>query len=101
MILITVGLYLPYRILELIITNWNDENAYKRETARMFGGLVIFYLYYQLWRQGLKCTYESESCGSQFLGHLLLLIATVGLFLPFRIIQLICNNWNNEVKWKK
>lgn len=69
---------------------------------RFIGGLGIFYLYYQLWNYGIRWTYrEDESCGKQFMGHIYLTLATVGLFVPFRIIQSIYCNWNSEVVWKR
>lgn len=100
--LATVGLFIPFRIIDVICRNWSNENSCKRETARFFGGLGIFYIYYQLWHYGLKWTYrEEESCGKQFAGHVFLSLATVALFIPFRIIEAVCRNWNSETVWKR
>lgn len=95
--LVTVGLFIPFRIIEVICRNWNNPDPCARETVRFIGGLGIFYLYYQLWHYGLRFTYRSDDSGcKQFTGHLMLILATLGLFIPFRILELICRNWNHE-----
>lgn len=94
--LASLALFIPYRIVESIGRNWHHEDKCVRETVRFIGGLGIFYLYYHLWRVGIKYVYEVErNCCEQFTGHMMLTLASAGLFIPFRIVDVICRNWSN------
>jgi hypothetical protein len=99
---VTFGLFIPYRIIELIVIHWQSPVSWKRHLAQTVGGLIIFKLWYEVINYGIKWVYgENQSACYQFLGHIFLTIGFLGLFVPFRIIQLIVNNWNSPIVWKR
>lgn len=94
--ILTLGFYLIYRYFEVTVKSWNDEDPCKRETVRFVAGLGIFYCYYHLWRIGIERLYDPErTCGEKTFGTFLLTLVTFGLFIPYRIVEVICRNWNN------
>jgi hypothetical protein len=97
----TGGLFIPYRIGELIINNWFSEVVWKRHLAQTIGGLIVFKIWYELFRYGILWTYEQNDKCKQFLGHIFLTIGSLGTFIPFRIVQLIVTNWFSEISWKR
>jgi hypothetical protein len=101
----TCGLFLPFRLIQLVVTNWDSKDPWKKHTAQTIGGLVIFKVWYELFNYGGKWVYqdkdEDKTLCSVFMGHLFLTIATVGIFIPIRIIQLIVQNWNSKDPWKR
>jgi hypothetical protein len=87
----TGGLYLPFFIVETLYRWWYSNNWWKQQIAQTICGLVIFKLWYEVARQGYIWVYvnpRSYSWTEFILGHLGLAVATLGLFVPFRCIEL-------------
>lgn len=82
----SVGIYIPWRIVELIITKWNSDNFCYRETARIFGGLVIFYIWYHMFVTGFNWVYKDNNgpCYT-FFGYIFMTLSTLGIFIPVQL----------------
>jgi hypothetical protein len=102
LIVATLGIFVPFRIVQLVINNWFSDNAYKKHLAQTIGGLIIFKVWYELAHYGIKWVYNDDThiCLA-FLGYIFLIVATLGIFVPFRVIQLIINNWHSDNALKR
>ena len=97
LILSTFGTYIIYKPFELIVVHWYDENSCKRETARFFGGMGIFYIYYQIFYHGILWVYRDNENKCKFVtGNLFLIVTSAGIYIPYRIMELIITKWNDE-----
>ena len=124
MTICTLGLFIPFRIILLIIIYFHDKNPWKRHIAQTIGCLIVFKIWYELFHYGIRWVYDikyisdknslpitnnnnikqvglCEFITKQFFGNIFLTIGTVGFYIPFRIIQLIVENWNNKNPWVK
>lgn len=78
-----VILYLMYNFFTFLIDNFkNEAEPWKMHLAQTIVGLVVFKVYYELWRWGYNATYE-DGCKS-FFGHVVMTLITCGLFLIYR-----------------
>jgi hypothetical protein len=106
---LTIGLFLIFRGVQIIINNWTSENWWKRNIAQTIGGLIVLKILYEIgiiyidwFSYGINAVYEKESSRcKQIGGHFLLAFLTLGLFIIFRIVQLVINNWTSENWWKR
>lgn len=100
----TFGCYILYRIIELIIIYWSCENhPWKRHLAQFIGGLIIFKIYFEMVDYGLDKVYfeKHNNIFQKILGNVFLVIISLGLFIPYRLIELIVYNFDSPVYWKK
>lgn len=85
LVLTSFGIYIPYRIVELIVTKWYDPNVCYRETARFTGTLFIGYMWYRMFVQGYGWVYRDSNGCQTFVGYLFLTLTTLGLFIPVQL----------------
>ena len=72
--------------------------------------VLILPLWWELLLWGLVMVYPSwsDSINSpsrnrsqQVIGHATVAVCTFGAFIPYRMIELICDHWNSPVEWKR
>jgi hypothetical protein len=100
----TLGGFILYRTVELVIIHWKCENQpWKRHMAQTIGGLIIFKIYFEMIDYGLDKVYfeKNNNISQKILGNLFLTIISFGLFIPYRLIELIIYNFDSPIYWKR
>jgi hypothetical protein len=102
---ITCGLFIPYRICELVYTHFTDEDPIKRHCAQLVAGLIVFKLYYELFKLAYKWTYltndEKNTYCYNIGGNMLLSLSTFGIYPVYKLVEFVTFNFNSPISWKK
>ncbi len=100
----TFGLYIVYRTIELIIKHWKNKNQpWKRHLAQTIGGLIIFKIYFEMVDYGLDKVYfeKDNNIFQKILGNIFLIIISFGVFIPYRLTELVICHFDSLVFWKR
>lgn len=87
----SLGLYVPFSMIEIIVVNWFSEIFWKRHLSQLIGGLIVFKLWYETWMWSLEAVYgdknEEQSTLKKIIGRIGLSICSAGLFGLFMIAE--------------